>query len=130
MNLEVITGIIAGIVSGAGMGGGAILILILVNFMQVDQHIAQATNLIFFIPTALVAIWVNYRQKLIDFKLGTIIAIAGILGAIVGAKLSLVVDSTNLKRYFGIFLLIIAFYEAYSMTKMYKKNKKTNNTKD
>lgn len=130
MNLEVITGIIAGIVSGAGMGGGAILILILVNFMQVDQHIAQATNLIFFIPTALVAIWVNYRQKLIDFKLGTIIAIAGILGAMVGAKLSLVVDSTNLKRYFGIFLLIIAFYEAYSMTKMYKKNKKTNNTKD
>lgn len=130
MNLEVITGIIAGIVSGAGMGGGAILILILVNFMQVDQHIAQATNLIFFIPTALVAIWVNYRQKLIDFKLGTIIAIAGILGAIVGAKLSLVVDSTNLKRYFGIFLLIIAFYEAYSMIKMYKKNKKTNNTKD
>ena len=68
MNLEVITGIIAGIVSGAGMGGGAILILILVNFMQIDQHIEQATNLIFFIPTALVAIWVNYRQKLIDFK--------------------------------------------------------------
>ena len=42
--LEILTGFISGIVSGTGMGGGTILILILSLFMGVDQHIAQATN--------------------------------------------------------------------------------------
>ena len=47
--IEIIAGIVSGVVSGAGMGGGTILILILSNFMGVDQHLAQAANLIFFI---------------------------------------------------------------------------------
>ena len=34
------------------MGGGTILILLLSIFMGLDQHVAQATNLVFFIPTA------------------------------------------------------------------------------
>ena len=38
------------------MGGGTILILILTLFGNVEQHIAQATNLIFFIPTSIAAI--------------------------------------------------------------------------
>lgn len=45
--LEFFTGIISGTVSGTGMGGGTILILILSVFMGIDQHIAQATNLVF-----------------------------------------------------------------------------------
>lgn len=125
--MEVIIGIIAGTISGTGMGGGSILILSLVNFLNIDQHIAQATNLIFFIPTALVAIWVNYKQKLIDFKIGNLIAIVGVIGAIIGANVSLKIDSSKLKLYFGIFLLIIAFYEIYGMIKEYKNRRKTDN---
>ncbi len=49
-------GIVAGIVSGTGMGGGTILIFLLTFMLGIEQHIAQATNLIFFIPTAIVAI--------------------------------------------------------------------------
>ena len=47
--VEVLIGIISGIVSGTGMGGGTILIFLLTFFMGIEQHIAQATNLIFFI---------------------------------------------------------------------------------
>ena len=47
--LKILTGLISGIVSGTGMGGGTILILILSLFMGIDQHIAQATNLVFFV---------------------------------------------------------------------------------
>ena len=47
--VEIITGIIAGSISGLGMGGGTILILVLSNFVGLEQHIAQATNLVFFI---------------------------------------------------------------------------------
>ncbi len=65
---EVLVGIVSGFVSGMGMGGGTILILCLSMFMGVEQHIAQATNLIFFIPTSIVAIITNIKQKYIDFK--------------------------------------------------------------
>lgn len=74
--LEIFTGIISGIVSGTGMGGGTILILVLSLFMGLEQHVAQATNIIFFIPTSIVAIIVSIKQKLINFKVGIIIAVA------------------------------------------------------
>ena len=61
--LEILTGIISGTVSGTGMGGGTILILILSVFMGIDQHVAQATNLIFFVPTSIAAIYINIKQK-------------------------------------------------------------------
>lgn len=65
---EIVVGIVSGFVSGMGMGGGTILILCLSMFMGVEQHIAQATNLVFFIPTSIVAIITNIKQKYIDFK--------------------------------------------------------------
>lgn len=124
----IIIGIISGIISGLGMGGGTILILMLVNFLGIEQHIAQATNLIFFVPTAIVACIVNFKNKIINMKLGTYIAIVGMVGAVIGATISLKVESQNLKKYFGIFLLIIAIYEIYGIVKQYKTKKKTNNT--
>lgn len=69
---EILIGIVSGIISGAGMGGGTILIFLLSFVMGVEQHIAQATNLIFFIPTSIVAIIVNLKNKNIDLKLATI----------------------------------------------------------
>ena len=44
---EIIIGVISGIVSGTGMGGGTILIFLLTYLCNIEQHIAQATNLIF-----------------------------------------------------------------------------------
>ena len=128
--IEIIAGIVSGVVSGAGMGGGTILILILSNFMGVDQHLAQSANLIFFIPTSIVAIIIKFKQKLIDYKLGIIIGIVGSIGAFIGAKLALNINSNDLKKYFGIFLLLIAFYEIYNTFCKYKKEKNTNNTID
>ena len=61
--LAILFGFIAGMVTGLGMGGGTILILLLSVFMGLEQHIAQATNLIFFIPTSLSAIFINLKQK-------------------------------------------------------------------
>lgn len=125
--LEVLTGVIAGIVSGTGMGGGTILILILSVFMGIDQHIAQATNLVFFVPTSITAIITVIKEKLIVWKVAIPVAIAGIVGAIIGARISLNMDVNNLKKYFGYFLIIITIHEIYSLIKGYKKGKKINN---
>lgn len=100
-----------------GMGGGTILILCLSLFLGKDQHIAQGANLIFFIPTALVSIFINIKQKLIKWKTGLIVGGCGIIGAVIGAKISVNLDTNRLKLYFGIFLLIIAVIEIYSFFK-------------
>ena len=121
--VEVLIGLVSGIVSGTGMGGGTILIFLLTFFMGVDQHIAQATNLIFFIPTSIVAIIVNIKNKNLDIKNGIIISIFGILGAIIGANISLNMPVNILKKCFGIFLSIITINEIYSIIKQYKKDK-------
>ena len=120
---EIIIGIISGTVSGPGMGGGTILIFLLTYIIGIEQHIAQATNLIFFIPTSVVAIIVNIKNKNIDMKLATIITIFGIFGAIIGANLSIHTDVNKLRKYFGIFLAIIAIHEIYTIIKEYKKEK-------
>jgi len=128
--LEIITGFISGIVSGTGMGGGTILILILSVFIGINQHTAQATNLIFFVPTSISAIIVSIKQKLIDWNIGITIAISGVMGAIIGAKISINMEVNKLKKYFGIFLLIIAIYEIYSLIRWYIFDKKTNTKKE
>ena len=125
--LEILTGVISGTVSGTGMGGGTILILILSVFMGIDQHIAQATNLVFFVPTSITAIITTIKEKLINWKIGIPVAIAGIAGAIIGAKISVNMDVNHLKKYFGIFLMIITIYEIYSFIKQNKKSINTNN---
>lgn len=128
---EILIGMVAGIVSGTGMGGGTILIFLLSFLLGIEQHVAQAINLIFFIPTAIVAIIVNLKNKNIDLKLAILIAIFGILGAIIGANISIHIDVKILKKCFGIFLAIISINEIYSIFKLYvkqyKNNKKTNN---
>ena len=124
---EVLIGIISGIVSGTGMGGGTILIFLLSFILGIEQHTAQATNLIFFIPTSIVAIIVNFKNKNIDIKQAIIISIFGVLGAIIGANIAIYMDVKMLKKGFGIFLIFVTINEIYSIRKLYKKNKKTNN---
>lgn len=114
---EIIIGLISGIVSGTGMGGGTILIFLLTSICGLEQHIAQATNLIFFIPTSIVAIIVNLKNKNINIKLGVLISLFGILGAIIGANISLKLNVNILKKCFGTFLVIIALNETYSIIK-------------
>lgn len=126
---EIIFGILSGIVAALGMGGGTVLILLLGIFTKINQHIIQGTNLIVFIPTSIVAIFMNVKNKTINYKIAIPIIISGIIGAIIGSLISFKIESSNLKKYFGIFLLIIAIIESYSLFKQYIKDKKENNKK-
>ena len=121
--LQIFIGVISGIVSGMGMGGGTILIFLLTFVCNIEQHIAQATNLIFFVPTSIIAIIVNIKNKNIDIKLGIYTAIFGILGAIIGANIAIYTDVNKLRKLFGVFLIIIVLHEIYSIYKGYKKEK-------
>ena len=125
--MPILIGMFSGIFSGIGMGGGTILIFLLTTFLNIEQHLAQSTNLIYFIPTAISAIFVNYKNKNIDLNLAIFTSIGGSIGAIIGTIISINTDVLKLKKMFGIFLAIIVIHEIYTLLKEYKHYKKRNN---
>lgn len=122
--MEIIFGIIAGVVTSLGMGGGTILILLLNIFSSLQAHMVQGINLIFFIPTAFFTCVLNKKRNLIDFKTSKVIIFSGIIGAVLGSILSFKVDNRELKKFFGIFLIFIAIYEIYELILQYKSKNK------
>ncbi len=121
--MEILIGIISGMITAIGMGGGTVLILLLTLFLGIQQHTAQAINLIFFVPTSITAIIMNIKHKNIDFKVAFAIIFWGIIGSVIGAFVSGKIEVKFLRKYFGIFLLFVAIHEIYNFYKQYIKNK-------
>lgn len=124
---EILIGIASGTIAALGMGGGTVLILLLGLFSNMNQHLIQGINLLCFIPTSITAIFMNIKNKTLDYKKAGIISTSGIIGAIIGSKLSFKFKSDSLKKYFGMFLLFIAFFQIYYFIKQYKVEKKEDN---
>jgi uncharacterized protein len=119
--IVILIGLAAGIISGMGIGGGAILIPGLVLFVNPEQHVAQSVNLLFFIPTAIVALTIHIRHKSVNFKIGIPILLFGLGGSILGSKIALSIDGDILRKIFGVFLLTMGLYEIFGKTKVIKK---------
>lgn len=113
--MVIIIGILSGIITSLGLGGGSILIIGLTLFLGVEQRIAQSVNLIFFIPTAITAIILNSKRKLIKWKTAIPVIISSMISAGIGATFATKIDVIVLKKMFGIFLGLIAIYEIYSL---------------
>jgi uncharacterized membrane protein YfcA len=110
-------GFLSGIISGMGIGGGTILIPSLVIFNNLPQQQAQGVNLVVFLPVAVIALFTHYKKGNIDFSFAKLIIVGGIFGAIIGSLLAVKIEPMKLKRYFGIFLLIVGTYELFSKKK-------------
>lgn len=103
------------------------MIYLLTAFSSTQQHIAQGANLVFFIPMSITAIIMNLKNKNVDKDVSYVVIISGIVGAIIGARISTKLDVQTLKKYFGYFLLIIAVVEICNLKKEYINCKKTDN---
>ena len=84
----VFAGFLSGILGGMGMGGGTVLIPLLSIFYKVSQHVAQASNLISFIPMAIVALILHLKNKLVDFNGIMWIILPGVISCIVGCYIA------------------------------------------
>jgi hypothetical protein len=101
-----------------GIGGGAILIPALTIFLEIGQQKAQNINLLYFIPTAIIALHVHKKEGNIE-KNGLLpLIFFAIPGAIIGAIIAVKIDANYLRKGFAIFLLAMSFYE---LTKGYEK---------
>ncbi len=120
--LNVIIGLLSGVISGMGIGGGAILIPALIFLSGVSQQVAQGINLLYFLPTAFFSLIIHIRNKTVDVKTALIIGYSGMVGAAGGAFLATrMIEGELLRKLFGGFLLLIGVYEIYKGIKMGKE---------
>ena len=102
-----VAGIVGGLIGGMGMGGGTLLIPILTLIIGMNQHSAQAANLIAFIPMSIVVLIIHAKNKLVEFKRAIPIIIGGVGAGVLGAILIKDVAPKFLKICFGVFLLLM-----------------------
>lgn len=125
-------GIFAGALSGfIGVGGGVIIVPALVYFMGVSQHMAQGTSLLLMLPPiGILAVMNYYKAGQIHWGYGIVIAVAFILGAYFGSKLSLRLNANVVKLVFGIFMLYVSIRMIYTSTKSGLKNNEPTHTSE
>lgn len=101
----VLLGFACGIISGMGIGGGTVLIPVLLFLEEVTQQQAQGVNLLYFVPTAVMALWSHHKQGNLETRVLKPLIPAGLLAAALGAWAALGLQSDWLRRGFGLFLL-------------------------
>ena len=106
-----IAGVLSGVLGGMGMGGGTILIPLLTIFYSVNQHSAQATNLISFIPMGGVSLIIHLKNKYVVFKDSLYIILSGIFACFIGYHLAKSLSGDLLSRIFGGFLAILSVFQ-------------------
>ena len=105
--IYILTGLISGIISGMGIGGGVVLIPALTMLLAFEQKEAQYLNLIYFLPTAAIALITHIRNKAMEKSIILRIAAAGIISAVLGSMMAARLSSDVLRRCFGGFLLVL-----------------------
>lgn len=109
MLLNALVGTVLGFLAGLGVGGGSLLILWLTAVENMPYKEARLLNLLFFLPCAIISIWVRCRKTKPEFK--TILP-AMIAGSITAAVFSMIHIPTGfLKKLFGGLLLFTGLRE-------------------
>lgn len=110
-SVSVLVGTILGVLSGLGTGGGSLLILWLTLMLGMDQETARSINLMFFIPSALVACMFRWKQGRLDIKKVLPAIIAGSIASGLFTFLSRDMDTTILRKLFGGLLIVTGLRE-------------------
>lgn len=106
-----LAGVLSGVAGSLGVGGGGILIVILCTFLGVAQETAQLTNLLFFIPVAIMSVIIYATQGKIKYRAVVFTAIFGILGAGVGYLLLKWLGGVVIGKIFAVLLIFISARE-------------------
>ena len=115
----IVVGTVLGFLAGIGVGGGSLLILWLTLVLGMPQPEARILNLMFFIPSAVVACLFRWKQGKLDIKKILPAIITGCIAAAVFSLIGQRLDTSLLKKLFGGLLLITGIREL-----MYKPKRK------
>ena len=107
----VILGVCGGLISGTlGLGSGTIFVPVLVLILLFPQKSAQGTALAVMVPMALVGALRYWANPQIEVKLPVVglIVIGAVVGAFVGTELAYRLPGHVLKKFFAVYLLVVA----------------------
>lgn len=107
---KIIIGIVAGLINGFfASGGGMILVPAFYYILKLNEVESRATSVLCILPMVIVSSFFYYKGNFMDWKLGIMCAIGGIIGGIIGSKLLKKIDEKYLKLSFIIFLIYVAY---------------------
>ena len=104
-----ITGLLAGFVSGSmGVGGAIIIVPFLVFFLGLTQHQAQGTSLMVLVfPVGIFAVMNYAKSGYVNFKFAAFLIVAFLLGSYFGSMLAVNVPAKVLQKIFAVLLLVL-----------------------
>lgn len=102
-----LAGLVCGVISGMGIGGGSILMVWLTAAAGMTQRQAQGINLLYFLPTAAASLCFHTKHRLVDWRLALRAAVCGCATAALSAWVAASIDTALLRRLFGGFLLLV-----------------------
>jgi uncharacterized protein len=107
----VLLGLLIGAVTGLlGAGGGFLIIPTLVLFLKIPMRKAVGTSLFIIAINSLFGFLFSLKQFEFDWVLLIIFTVLAIAGIFIGSKLADRIPSASLKKGFGWFVLVMAFY--------------------
>lgn len=109
-------GLLCGIISGFGIGGGSLLMVWMTAAAALDQRVAQGINLLYFIPTSLGALYFHIKNKMICWNVVIPAVICGSITALLAAWVANTIDVSLLRKLFGGFLCFIGIKELLNKT--------------
>jgi hypothetical protein len=96
------------------VGGGVFLVPLMVGLLAMVQHQAHGTSFFVILPIALVGAitYAVYGHILgnVDWEVILGLALGGIVGVVLGARLMMRVPARQLRWIFGIFLVVVGTF--------------------
>ena len=110
---DILAGFISGALGAMGFGGGGILILYLTLYKNLPQLTAQGINLVFFIPSAVIALIKHKKNNLIDFKISKEYILTGVIGIFIGYMIISSINEDMLKKAFAAILIVFGLKDLF-----------------
>ena len=111
--IAAVAGLVTGIISGFGIGGGTILMVYLTALAGVAQRTSQGINLLYFLPTATAALILHSKNHYIAWKAVIPAVLCGCVTAGLLSFVAMQMDLGLLKKLFGGFLIITGLSELF-----------------
>lgn len=106
--MAVLLGLVTGLLSGCGLGGGTLLLLYLLEVQALDQTVAQGVNLLYYLPTVACSLPSHVKGGFVE-KTALLPCILGALPLVaVGSFLANSLEEGILRQCFGVLLLCLA----------------------
>lgn len=106
---KILIGLLAGLASGFfASGGGMIVVPALVYLLNFEEAKARATSVFVILPMVMASAFFYYQNDYINWEIGILCAMGGIVGGYIGSRLLKKLPPVYLKVAFTIFLTYVS----------------------